>query len=146
MEKIRDRWRTPKELFLSLNDEFKFTVDACANKNNNLCDKYYSDCLLCSWKGERVFMNPPYSNPRPFLQKAYDESKHCLVVALIKCDPSTRLWSIFYDYDLQKFKNGIKIRFYPKRIKFMPPLDSEIISSSTNFSSCLIIMDRREFI
>jgi phage N-6-adenine-methyltransferase len=140
MKNIRDEWRTPEYLFEILDNEFNFTVDACAKQENRLCERYWKDCLKESWEGEKVFMNPPYSNPRPFIQKAYDESLNCLVVALIKCDPSTKLWGIIYDYEKQQLKNGVRVRFFPKRVKFIPP--KNISESSPNFSSCVIIMER----
>ena len=44
------------------------------------------------------FCNPPYSNPKPFIEKAWEDSKHCKIVCLVKCDPSTKWWSTFWDY------------------------------------------------
>ena len=37
-----DVWETPKDFFNKLNDEFHFTLDPCANKDNAKCDKYFS--------------------------------------------------------------------------------------------------------
>lgn len=141
MDKIRDCWCTPLSLFNELNKEFNFTVDACATLDNSLCPKYYNDCLIETWKNETVFLNPPYSNPRRFVEKAFYESKECLVVALLKCDTSTKLWGVIYDYEKQEYREGIKVRFFPKRVRFSPP--KNVKESSPNFSSCVIIMDRK---
>lgn len=59
----RDDWRTPKDLFDKLNEEFHFTVDLCADDHNHLCDKYYTkenDGFKADLTGERVYCNPPY--------------------------------------------------------------------------------------
>ena len=58
-----DEWETPADLFNSLNEEFGFTLDVCANENNHKCPKYYDkaiDGLKQNWYGEVCWMNPPY--------------------------------------------------------------------------------------
>ncbi len=72
------------------------------------------------------FMNPPYSCPKPFIEKAWDDSRYCRIVCLVKCDPSTKWWGTFWDYGLglkhyNGAKQGCQVRFFPKRIKFDPP-------------------------
>lgn len=123
MEKLSDQWQTPKWLFDELNAEFHFDIDLCATKENSKCIAYYDDYLndiasikgdseiqqvklsLLDWGMDTVFMNPPYSNPRPFIEKAWDDARYCRIVALVKADPSTRWWSVFWDYkDVYKEK------------------------------------------
>ena len=56
-------WATPKALFADLDNEFHFTLDPAATKQNAKCKKFYTikeDGLSQSWVGERVFVNPPY--------------------------------------------------------------------------------------
>ena len=56
-------WGTPVELFRCLHRMFRFTLDACADKQNHKLDHYYdeqADGLRQCWAGERVFVNPPY--------------------------------------------------------------------------------------
>lgn len=60
-----DEWRTPTNLFNELNAKYHFTLDAAANDNNHLCEKYFTkekDGIKASWEYETVFCNPPYSN------------------------------------------------------------------------------------
>lgn len=55
-------WSTPQEFFDKLNEEFRFTLDPCADDLNHKCDKYYTeeqDGLAQDWSGESVFCNPP---------------------------------------------------------------------------------------
>lgn len=52
-----DLWETPKELFDELDNEFHFTLDPCANKDNAKCEKYFTEeenGLSKSWGGGSV--------------------------------------------------------------------------------------------
>ena len=58
-----DLWATPQDFFDKLNQEFNFTLDPCANKENAKCSKFFTqeeDGLTKSWDNEIVFCNPPY--------------------------------------------------------------------------------------
>jgi len=129
-DKLSDQWQTPARLFEKLTEEFNFDIDLCATKENSKCFWYCSDYLTdCidykgreQWLGElslfpinefkgfllakkrTAFMNPPYSNPKPFIEKAWEDSKHCKIICLIKCDPSTRWWATFWEYESNNFK------------------------------------------
>lgn len=187
-EKLSDQWQTPQWLYDELNEEFNFDIDLCATSENSKCYAYGTDYLhdefmtrkndLCSFSGYKIgvdwakdstcFMNPPYSNPKPFIEKAWEDSKHCKIVCLVKCDPSTKWWSTFWDYKrkcnichgtgkevlvpcikcngsghINGPKPGCEVRFFSKRIKFDPPKGFEGKASSPSFASALIIMDRR---
>jgi len=153
MTKTSDQWRTPLNLFNELNLEFKFTHDLCADENNKLCEKWFHDYLTQEFKNGVGFCNPPYSNPKPFIEKAWEDSKHCKIVLLVKVDPSTKWWGIFWNYTKQyKYqrdfepigpKPGCEVRFLPKRVKFDPPLGWEGKISGPSFPSCILIFDRR---
>lgn len=172
MDKISDQWQTPMALFNVLDkggiyqgipfDGFNFDIDLCATRENSKCNHLCWDFLnsLTGSKDSNCigtiyddveagiinvgFMNPPYSNPRPFIEKAWEHSKIMKIVCLVKCDPSTRWWATFWDYNDLRCKicgwdtdgcdhfeddaywyNGPKpgcdYVFFPKRIKFDPP-------------------------
>lgn len=150
MTKLSDEWETPQELFDELNKEFNFDIDLCATRENSKCDAYYVDYLNANYIDWDVgFMNPPYSNPKPFIEKAWEDSKHCKIVCLVKCDPSTKWWATFWQYvpniprGYRGSKPGCEVRFFPKRIKFTPPKGWEGRASSPSFPSALLIFDRR---
>lgn len=73
-----DVWETPPDLFLTLDREFGFTLDAAAGPKNTQVDRYFdreTDALEQSWKGDVVFCNPPYGkNLREWLDKARREA------------------------------------------------------------------------
>lgn len=58
-----DLRETPQDFFDKLNEEFRFTLDPCATKENHKCEKYYTkeeDGLKQSRDNEIVYCNPPY--------------------------------------------------------------------------------------
>lgn len=125
-----DIWNTPRDLFEKLNDEFKFTLDPCCNNDNKLCDKYYTeedDGLLQSWDNEIVYCNPPYSNIKEWVRKAYCEwDKNTTIVLLLPSRTDT-IWFHKYIYNIAE------IRFIKGRLKFSNS------KNSAPFPSMLVI-------
>lgn len=70
-------WATPQAFFEELNREFNFTLDPCATAENAKCARFFTkeqNGLLQSWRGERVFCNPPYGREiRKWVEKASRE-------------------------------------------------------------------------
>ena len=112
-----DQWATPQSFFDSLNDEFHFDLDPCADVNNHKAELYFTkedDGLSKDWSGHRVFCNPPYGRTiGKWVEKAFEEGtkKNTLVVLLIPARTDT---SYFHDY----IYNRAEIRFVPGRLKF----------------------------
>lgn len=125
-------WATPQALFDELNNEFQFTLDPCATKENHKCETYFDeeiDGLKQSWGGYIVFCNPPYGRVlKDWVKKATDESKksRTTIVMLIPARTDT---SYFHDYIYGK----AEIRFIRGRLKFG---DSK---NSAPFPSMIII-------
>lgn len=100
---------TPQSFFDELNNEFNFTLDPCATKENAKCNKFYTkeqDGLKQDWSGERVFCNPPYGKViGDWVRKCYEESKksNTTVVALIPARTDTRY---FHEYIYCVQQNG----------------------------------------
>lgn len=102
-----DNWSTPKDLLKKLDEEFNFTYDPCPLQSEDIT------VLLQEWKG-RVFCNPPYSNIRPFLEKALIELKKGnieIAVFLLFARTDTK-W--FHDLVYGKHE----VRFLKGRLKF----------------------------
>jgi site-specific DNA-methyltransferase (adenine-specific) len=113
-----DQWSTPQDFFDKLNEEFHFTLDACADESNHKCAKYYTkeqDGLLQDWQGETVFCNPPYGKKETgiWTKKCYEESlkPNTIVVLLI---PARTDRKSFHEY----IYNKAEIRFIKGRLKF----------------------------
>lgn len=59
----KNEWRTPPEIFESLNAAFNFSLDAAASDKNHLVPRYYTkvdDGLTRDWQ-TWTFCNPPFS-------------------------------------------------------------------------------------
>ena len=112
-----NEWETPQDLFDELNDEFHFTLDPCATKENAKCKLFYDkeyDGLGYSWHGQTVFMNPPYGNQiNRWVKKGFEEGSKSdtLVVGLIPARTDTRYWHNF-------IQDIAEVRFIKGRIKF----------------------------
>lgn len=49
-----DMWSTPQHFFNKYNNQYKFTLDVCASKENAKCSQYFDieiDGLKQSWGG-----------------------------------------------------------------------------------------------
>lgn len=97
----RDDWSTPLDFFLRLDQEFNFTLDACASVDNTKCDRYITrevDAFTVSWvdlaEGGAVWVNPPYQRGlKKWVMKAYQESlKGVTVVMLVIAHTDTTWW------------------------------------------------------
>lgn len=78
---------TPSQLFRELDHQYHFTVDVAASADNAKCARYFDkemNGLAQSWQGEVVWCNPPYSEIRRWVEKAWLESQgDCKVVMLL---------------------------------------------------------------
>jgi len=88
--KIGSDWVCFEDFFIGLDDEFHFTLDACASKSNHVCEKYYTiedDGLKQDWSGEVVWCNPWYNTTIvDWVEKCFDEAqKWAFVVLLVLC-------------------------------------------------------------
>jgi hypothetical protein len=80
-----DEWRTPSDL-LSFFDGWD---DPCLPGRD--------DGLVREWR-DPTYCNPPYSNPKPWVKKAIEESRRGVRVALLlKHDSSTEWWRMLHE-------------------------------------------------
>jgi phage N-6-adenine-methyltransferase len=109
-----DVWATPQWLFDALDKEFGFTLDPCTNGENAKCAKFYTmqdNGLLQNWGGECVFMNPPYSECKAWMGKAYGASlEGATVVCLVPARTDTDWW---HEYAMKG-----EVRLIRGRLKF----------------------------
>ncbi|WFQ80236.1 phage N-6-adenine-methyltransferase [Xenorhabdus sp. SF857] len=93
-KEFKDFWQTPLPLFLALDLEFGFYLDAAANAQNTLCAHYLTErdnALECDWVSYgSTWVNPPYSNIKSWVEKAAIECQKQLqpVVMLVPSDTS----------------------------------------------------------
>lgn len=111
-----DKWATPPEFVRELEKEFgAFDLDPCCEEHTAKAPTFYTSMgLEQPWFG-RVWLNPPYSNPQPWLgraQQATSTSEAQLVVALLPGATDT-CWfhELVLPYAEVRFIRG-RIRFY----------------------------------
>lgn len=124
-----DAWFTPPHVFTALG--LRFDVDVAAPPGGVPwvpADSHYSeldDGLLQPWHG-RVWCNPPYSNPRPWIERL---SVHGDGVALLPADTATSWW---HDY----VSTGGGFCFIKGRLRFVRA--SRGLETSAWFPSVLV--------
>lgn len=130
-----DEWETPQEFYQKLDKTFSFTLDPCATHENHKCAKYFTmedDGLKQSWAGETVFVNPPYSDIKAWVEKSYYEAKHqqfpTTVVMLIPARTDTKY---FHNFCMK----ASEILFVKGRLKFGNQ------KNSAPFPSMVVVFD-----
>ena len=96
---LGDRRSTPPNVVESVRSWLNMPInrDVCAEEWSAVTDKYWTkedDSLSKSWTDLVNWMNPPYSNPSVWCEKAHKESLRngVFVVGLVVDDRSTRWW------------------------------------------------------
>lgn len=103
-----DDWSTPKWLYDELDKRFHFDMDPCPLRSLN-------DGLNKDWVGS-IFINPPYSNIKSFLEKGIEElekgnAKVCVFLLAARTDTK---WFHTYLY----LKSNVEIIFIKGRLRF----------------------------
>ena len=98
---------TPLDLISKIGS---FDLDPCGLQFHKTANKIISlpdDGLIDEWNG-RVWLNPPYSNPKPFIEKL---ANHGDGIALVLNSTDT-VW--FQEYGLEKAKGMFLLKGRPK--------------------------------
>ncbi|HEY4467266.1 MAG TPA: phage N-6-adenine-methyltransferase [Klebsiella sp.] len=137
----RNLWQTPLPLFVALDAEFCLTLDAAASADNALCSRYITEeqnTLTTPWADflvapGYVWINPPYCDITPFVQKAASESKNQIgTVMLVPADTSVGWFR-------EAIKSASEVRFIVGgRLAFINPVTGKPVSGN-NKGSMLII-------
>ena len=140
-----DDRRTPDELWLPLHDEFRFTVDAAATGENTKTARWFPDGLTASWRGERVWCNPPYSDLRAWVAKAWAEH-HAGCQVIVMLAPANRTEQQWWQDLVEKFRDrgsGLTVRFLRGRQRFdRPGWTKPAKGDRPPFGLCLLIWER----
>lgn len=116
---MNDDVETPSWLM----DHFRKHFDPCPIKNSNPIG------LTENWK-DPTYVNPPYSKPLKWVEKAILESnKGVNVILLLRCDPSTKWYRLLIE-------NKAHISYFNERIKF-----KGYENKSSNFATMLVFLE-----
>lgn len=133
-----NEWETPNDLYQELDKEFHFTLDPCCTIKNCKCSKGFAidngfDGLKESWKGETVFMNPPYGREvGKWIEKAYNESNYTKIVCLVFSKTDTIWW---HEYVMK----ATEIRYIKGRLSFKR---SDGFIGRASFPSAIVIFGK----
>lgn len=115
-----DEWATPEDTYQALYKEFGFADDACPLGGN-------TNGLMREWKSP-CFVNPPYSDIYPWMEKAVLESRAGkTVVLLVPSRTDTRWWH------KHVLAEAHEIRFIKGRLKFGGA------KTGAPFPSCVVV-------
>jgi len=162
-DSVDDR-ETPACVYVPLDAEFAFTLDAASSHENKKCVRYATldglflqlsngshteiekgNGLTVNWKGERVWLNPPFSRIRPWVEKAWDETEATVALLL----PNNRGEQPFFQDLIEPYRDRpgsiLTTRNLRKRRPFLSA-GQEIgnrTSKSPPFGLTLVLWDRR---
>ena len=122
----KDSVRTPKYIINALRREFKVrTFYDPTPYNPNFKKGSSKDALLTEW-GPVSFINPPYSNVKPFFEKAHEQWRKKKTIIML-----CKLSNLATPY-AQQFAKGAELRILNRRIIFpgysgMPRFNSALV-------------------
>ena len=145
----RDNLGTDPALFATLDERFGFTLDVAASAANAKCPHWYdrdANGLERSWGGGRVWCNPPYSEIRAWVEKAWREwmawpafEAPKLIVMLLPANRTEQAWwqDLVEPY---RQEPGFSVEFLRGRQRFVMP-GAEHIGPNERppFGCCLLI-------
>ena len=139
---------TTVELFSQLDARFFFFFDVAASPHNTKCERFYDKAangLAQSWEGERVWCNPPYSDIRPWLAKAWLED--CPIVVMIL--PANRTeqgwWQDLVEPYRDRAGSPLTVEFLKGRIRFIGPDATKVgPNERPPFGCCLLVWNREK--
>ena len=92
--------------------------------------------LELEWK-DKTYINPPYSNPSPWIYKAIEESKKGKrIVLLMRFDPTTK-------YFRALIENNAHIFYCGERLRFTSPYSK--LNYASPFPSILVMLNSKDF-
>lgn len=119
VDDIDDR-ATPRDLFMVYDNEWHFTIDVAAAPHNTKCERFYdkdNDGLAQSWAGETVWCNPPYSDIRPWVSKAWDECDDANGIVMLL--PANRTEQPWWQELIEPYRDGRSTRLSPLSVSFL---------------------------
>ncbi len=142
---------TPAWLFNEWNARFHFTLDAAASADNAKCQTYFT--LGCSglempWAGHSVWCNPPFSNCRAWVEKAWREWEddlpaRSIVMMLPANRTEQRWWTDLIEPRRDIIGSPLRTTFLARRINFGLPGNPEgKFNSSPPFGVVMLVWER----
>jgi phage N-6-adenine-methyltransferase len=101
-----------------------FTLDVAAAAHNTKCPRYFTreqDGLAQTWAGDRVWCNPPYSDIRPWVAKAWREYRSTLGITMLL--PANRSEQPWWQELIEPYRDRagspLRVEFLSGRMRFL---------------------------
>ncbi len=138
-----DVWSTPPKFFRWLERELEveFDLDPCANPENRKCERFFTEKdngLIQPWHANAVFVNPPYSDVRKWIEKSIQEIERGnanTIAMLIPARTDTTYW-----HDLIGV-HASEVWLLRGRIQFLAP--GAVVKSCATFPSAAVVFKTR---
>ena len=143
-----DRWRTPPPLFMALYDEFGFSIDLAATRDDRMLEDWLGpgsdlgeDALKVVWGGLYAatapalpwgFLNPPYSAQliKQFMENVVEQTRTAFAAAVLLPDTHDTQW-------YRHLRWASEIRRIPHRVPYLKADGST--KAGAMFPSCVAI-------
>lgn len=126
-------------------------LDVAACEEAHLAERFFTkadDGLTKPWEG-RVWVNPPFSDIGPWVEKAWVEAAHCETIAILL--PASRMEQRWWHEHVEPFRDGRRARdfvgltthFLPGRARFGLPGNREGVGVGSPPFGCVLLVWRR---
>jgi hypothetical protein len=115
----------------------------CADCEHRRTAPLALDGLAQSWKGERVWCNPPYSQIAPWVEKAWAETDALVIVMLLPANRTEQGW---WQEHVEPYRDRsasvLRCEFLKGRLRFIAAGQSEVgPNERPPFGCCLLIWE-----
>lgn len=143
--KRSDERETPDDLFHQLNERYRFTIDAAASRRNHKVMIYWTrqtDGLKQNWSHQRLWINPPFSNITPWVEKAcLFEAELAVLLVPVWTDRKWFHSALSVSSPHQKYAEKFHLTFIKGRLKFGKP-GSKKPDGPAPFPCMLMVFER----
>jgi len=133
----KDSWATPQYIFDYFNKIFNFDFDVAASADNAKCEDFYTiedNALIKVW-GDVNWCNPPYSNIKPWVEKAiFERMRNNKTVMLLPSDTSVEWFRLAFD-------NCSECIFISGRLSFINAATGKQVSGNNKGSVVFVFGD-----
>lgn len=140
-----DRATSP-ETFGTLHARFGFTVDVAASATNAKLPRFFdrdTNGLMQPWAGERVWCNPPYSDIRPWVEKAWSEDGATVVMLLPANRTEQGWWQDLVEPYRDRAGSPLRVEFLRHRLRFIAPGAERIGPNERPPFGCVLLIWER---
>jgi phage N-6-adenine-methyltransferase len=146
-DEATDDRATTADVFGPLHERFRFSIDVAAAKHNAKLPRFYdwhADGLSQSWAGERVWCNPPFSDLRPWVEKAWSEDAEVVVMLVPANRTEQEWWQDLVEPFRDRAGSVLTTEFLRGRLRFLAVGQKRIGPNERPPFGCVLLIWNRE--